>query len=108
MKKLFAICFALSLAACASSDGEGPSGATCPTANPPTYANFGKAFFDSTCIACHSNYQTEAGIKADAAQIDIEAGKGPTATNVAMPPRAPGPSDADREKLGQFMACLQK
>jgi cytochrome c5 len=107
MKKLFAVCFALSLAACASSD-EGPSGATCPTANPPTYANFGKAFFDTTCLSCHPSYATEAGIKADAAQIDIEAGKGPTATNTAMPPRTPAPSDAEREKLGQYMACLQQ
>lgn len=106
------------LAACGG--GDGGSGATCPTANPPTYDTFGKTFFDTYCTSCHSSarsgaarggapvgrdYDTLAGIREELADIDAESAAGPDATNTAMPPGIPKPSDDDRRKLGEFLAC---
>ncbi len=124
MKSLVGIVMAgMLFAACSSSDGGGPSGAICPTTNPPTYDSFGKQFMTSYCTGCHSstasnrydapssqNFDTEADIKARAAAIDAEAAKGPSSTNADMPdlggPVKAEPSDAEREMLGQYLACL--
>ena len=108
---------ALAAAAC-----ESPSGATCPPANAPTYAGFGQPFFAEYCVDCHSanspnrhdapsdlNFDTEADIKKYAEAIDEEAASGPDATNTAMPEMSTNvrtlPSKAEREMLGQFLAC---
>ena len=110
----------LSLGACAST----PSGAVCPTTDPPTYASFGDAFFEANCRGCHSanatsrhgapgdqNYDSEAEIKRHAADIDGVAAAGPDATNDSMPelgsvvPTAP--TQAERERLGEYLACLK-
>jgi uncharacterized membrane protein len=115
MKRIAAL---LLFAACTST----PSGATCPTANAPTYDSFGQHFFTSYCTGCHSrdatdrhgapsdqNYDTEADIRQHAAAIDLEAAAGPKATNTSMPdmsgPVHVAPSDVEREQLGQFLAC---
>jgi uncharacterized membrane protein len=125
MSRLIALTFSLLLfatAACTST----PSGATCPppTADVPTYDNFGRAFMATYCTDCHSinatnrhgapadqNYDTEADIKAHAAAIDAEAAAGPNAMNTAMPdlagPVHSAPTQAERETLGQFLACEQ-
>jgi uncharacterized membrane protein len=105
-------------AACTSS----PTNSTCPTASAPTYDGFGKPFFAQYCNGCHAAdapnrhnapadqiFDTEADIKAHAADIDDVAAKGPSATNDAMPdmsgPVHAAPTDAEREMLGQFLAC---
>lgn len=122
----------LSLAACGggggTDDGDGggddhahtASGATCPTGSTLTYENFGAPFMQSYCSSCHSttstgpqrggaplnhNYDTRAGILQWRADIDTHAAAGPTAVNTLMPPSLPKPSQADREKLGQWLAC---
>ena len=91
-------------AACGSSGT--PTASVCPT-TPVTYASFGKTFFDTYCTRCHGEYKTEAGIKRDLDGIDLQAAKGPDATNISMPDGGNKPSDAEREMLGQFLACSQ-
>ncbi len=94
--------FSATLVACGSSGT--PTAAVCPT-TPVTYASFGKTFFDTYCTRCHGEYKTEAGIKRDLDVIDLEAAKGPNAANASMPESGSKPSDAEREMLGQFLAC---
>ncbi|HWO20491.1 MAG TPA: c-type cytochrome [Kofleriaceae bacterium] len=110
----------LSLAACESGD---PTGSVCPTDTPPTYASFGQQFFTTYCTSCHSattanrhdapgsqNYDTEADVIRHAAEIDAAAAKGPDATNTFMPELGGTvtrkPTDAEREMLGQYLACV--
>jgi len=118
---LFGLLFAT--AACTST----PSGSTCPPnpADVPTYDNFGREFMETFCTGCHSvnasdrhgapsdqNYDTEADVKKHAAAIDTEAAAGPNAMNTAMPelagPVHSAPTQAERERLGQFLACEQQ
>jgi hypothetical protein len=118
MKRIAAV---LLFAACASS----PSGATCPTANAPTYDGFAKPFFATYCNGCHSasasnrhgaptadNFDTEGEIREHAAAIDAESAAGPKATNTDMPdmsgPVHMQPTEAERQQLGQFLACEQR
>ena len=118
MKSFLAL--ALSLAACGSGS---PTGSACPTDNPPTYASFGQQFFTTYCTGCHSatasnrhdapgsqNYDTEADVIRHAAEIDETAAKGPDATNTIMPELGGTvtrkPTDAEREMLGQYLACV--
>jgi uncharacterized membrane protein len=112
------------LIACGGGGGEG-TGSVCPTDNPPTFDNFGEAFFATYCTSCHSatsanrvgapadiNFDSEAEISAQAADIDSQAAAGPDATNTAMPliggTVRTRPSDAERQQLGEYMACLQQ
>jgi len=115
------ILFVLLLAgACTSTQ----SGATCPTANAPSYDSFGQRFFATYCTSCHSrdatdrhgapageDFDTEDDIRRHAAAIDAEAAAGPEATNTDMPdmsgPVHMQPSQAERQQLGQFLACEQ-
>lgn len=95
------------------------TGSTCPTPA-LTYANFGASFFDTYCVACHAstvtgdarngapvdhNYDTAAGIRMWIPEIDEVAASGPNATNTAMPFFGTAPSMAERQMLGQFLAC---
>ncbi len=106
------------VAACTSN----PTGSICPTASAPTYASFGQQFFATYCTGCHSrdaanrhgapgdqNYDTEADIKQHLDDIDTEAAAGPKARNTDMPdmsgPVRMQPTTAEREQLGQFLAC---
>ena len=97
-----------------------PSGATCPTTQTLTYANFGMAFFAQYCTRCHSesvtgaarngapadhNFDTVADIVFNKDHIDEHAAAGPTVVNEEMPPTAPKPTEADRKKLGEWLAC---
>lgn len=99
--------------------GDG-SGATCPQGSTLTYANFGQAFMDSYCLRCHSstltgggrigapaniNFDTQAEIQALAELIDEEAAAGPDNVNTDMPPSAPRPTQDERLKLGEWLAC---
>ena len=107
-------------AACSYGD---PTGSACPTDTPPTYASFGQQFFTTFCTSCHSasstnrhgapggvNFDTEADVTRRADEIDEAAAKGPDATNTFMPELGGTvdrrPTDAEREMLGQLLACL--
>ncbi len=124
MKRLlYVLLFAAPLAACADT----PTGATCPD-NPvdrPTYDNFGREFMETYCVGCHSvnatdrhgapsdqNYDTLADVRKHAVDIDTHAAAGPNATNTSMPEIGgsvhSAPTQAEREKLGQFLACEQQ
>lgn len=117
MKRLF---LAMLMTACSSGD---PTGATCPPTNPPTYASFGQPFMTTYCTSCHSanstnrhgapkgqNYDTEADLMRHAPDIDEAAAKGPDALNTFMPELdgtvAHKPTDAEREMLGLYLACM--
>jgi hypothetical protein len=98
-----------------------PTGALCPTTNPPTYSGFGQAFFATYCTRCHAStlvgdaarngapdgfdYDTLAGVRAHIREIDEAAAIGPSASNRIMPLSAPRPTDAERTTLGQLLAC---
>lgn len=118
--KYLLLLLALSISACASS---GPSGAVCPPTAAPTCASFGQPFMTTYCTSCHSasstnrrgapgsqNYDTEADVTRHAADIDEAAARGPDATNTYMPALGGTvtrkPSDAEREMLGLYLACL--
>ncbi len=117
-----AVLVALLFAACSSST---ESGASCPTSNAPTYGSFGSTFFTTYCTPCHSaaatnrhdapsdmNFDTIADIAKHADDIDLEAAAGPNATNTDMPdvgnPVMTAPTMAERELLGQFLACVKE
>ncbi len=108
--------------ACASSssDTAGPSGATCPDDSALTYQSFGQAFVQSYCLRCHSstqpaegrqgapsdtNFDTLLQIRSHAEHIDEGAAAGPSSTNELMPPAGPRPSDQERSRLGEWLAC---
>ena len=119
MKYTIAIA-ALVLAAC--TDGS-PTDSVCPTANAPTYSDFGQHFFTTYCTGCHSasatnrhgaprsqNYDTEADVRMHDDDIDAVAAVGPAASNTFMPELAGSvsakPTDAERQQLGQMLACM--
>ena len=78
------------------------------------------------CTACHDssktgaarmnappdhNFNTEAGILAEAKHVDQAAGSGPNATNTAMPPPAAKlalPTTAERAIISNWLACQTK
>lgn len=119
-----AVLLVASLAAC-SDDPALPSGvfteSVCPPADPPTYDNFGQAFMATYCTTCHdsakpagargnaplgTDFETRAKLRLWTANIDKKAAFGPAAENTAMPPAGhPAPSDAERTRLGEYIAC---
>jgi len=118
-RTLSAVALCLALAAC-SSDAPAPTGSTCPPTSTLTYDNFGKKFMEDYCLRCHSstktgadrkgapadhNFDTEMGVLEAAEHIDEYAGKGPDATNTVMPPGDPRPSEIERQKLAEWIAC---
>jgi hypothetical protein len=104
-----------------ASDSGGASGATCPDDSTLTYDTFGQAFMEDYCTRCHSsaltgaarngapsdhNFDTLANIKdTEPEHLDEEAAAGPNHVNTAMPPTAPQPTEAERRKLGEWLAC---
>jgi uncharacterized membrane protein len=113
---------ALIAVATACTDSGSPTGSTCPTTDPPTYATFGQTFMTTYCTSCHSanstnrhdapndmNFDTEADVIAHADDIDTWSAAGPNATNTQMPDIGGTvthtPTQAEREMLGQFLAC---
>ncbi len=97
------------------------TGATCPTTDAPTAQSFGTAFLQTYCLSCHSasltgdarqgategvNFDTLEDVRRQTEMIDIHAAAGPKATNTQMPPsKSPQPTQQEREKLGQWLAC---
>lgn len=109
------------LIACSAS----PTNSTCPTSNAPTYGSFGSDFFTKYCTDCHSanstnrhdapsdvNLDTLADIQKHLEDIDLTAAAGPNATNTSMPELdqkvTMEPTQAEREMLGQFIACVKE
>lgn len=113
----------LLVAACGHSHDEPvgvPSGATCPATQTLTYDNFGKAFMQTYCIRCHSSTLSGAARQGATADhdfdkielirvfldhIDQKAGAGPASTNTSMPPSDPKPTNDERRKLAEWVAC---
>lgn len=98
-----------------------PTGATCPTSNDLTAQSFGTAFMETYCLSCHSkaatgvaraeapvgvDFDTLEDVRRQRALIDMHTAAGPNATNTVMPPASrPQPTQAERERLGQWLAC---
>ena len=108
----FLSCLLLSagLTACGSGPGDA-TGSTCPSDSSLTYANFGQAFFQANCLACHGPngpkspaLDTVARIRANKDNVDRSAAAGPNALNTYMPESA-SVAEAERRKLGEWLAC---
>ena len=101
---------------------QGPSTqSVCPPTDPPTYDNFGRTFMESYCTECHDSaktgemrqdapatidFDTLASLRMWTSQIDKQAAFGPKGMNDLMPPEGnPAPSDDERRRLGEFIAC---
>jgi hypothetical protein len=74
-----------------------------------TYANFGQAFIDTNCLACHAGREgptltTQAAVQAARDAVDRAAAAGPNATNTIMPKDHDVPV-AQRLQLGEWLAC---
>ncbi len=74
-----------------------------------TYQNFGADFFNTHCTECHGgarsrsdrSYETLERIRDEREGIFINA----ASDNKTMPPGPNGPSDAERAKLADWLAC---
>ena len=104
------LCVTAALVACGSGPGDA-TGSTCPTTSTLTYANFGEAFMQDHCLACHSAHGPEspkfdsiAEIRAASSDIDRSAAAGPKAVNTYMPDGS-SVDEAERRKLGEWLAC---
>jgi len=125
---LWAALFTIGLVGCSDSDSRtqeshsgGSTGTTCPSGSTLTYDTFGRQFMSNYCVRCHGSsitgtarqgapgdhdFDTLAGIHAtELEHIEEQAAAGPNQTNTAMPPSEPRPSQAEREKLGEWLAC---
>lgn len=112
-----------------------PTETQCPSPDPETvtYENFGMQFMETYCLQCHSetlprsqrngaplfhDFDDLIGILQVGNHIDEQAGSGPAASNHFMPPErcpaepggplaidCPQPTEAERQKLAEWMAC---
>ena len=120
--RILAALAGLALVACTEEPLFGPpTEAVCPPGGTAlTYENFGKPFMEAYCTRCHDSalvgaarhgatsfhdFDTLFGIKAVKAHIDLTSASGPAATNTSMPPGGRSPSTAEREQLGEWIAC---
>lgn len=82
---------------------------SCPPDSKLTYESFGKPFFERECVWCHGgskgqsarSFTTVESIRTQRERIFVNA----AADNRAMPPGPDGPSDADRQRLAEWLAC---
>lgn len=102
----FAICVAVFGAACTGASSTGIDPVSCPPEGTPlTYENFGKPLIDSTCAkaGCHDHRQpvltTQSAIQQNTSQILDQA-----VYTDAMP-KSGNMSLAEREQLGEWLAC---
>ncbi|MBL0213852.1 MAG: hypothetical protein IPQ07_08215 [Myxococcales bacterium] len=130
--RLLTACFLL--AAC-SNPIPTPTGTVCPDPDPGdlTYENFGKPFMENYCTMCHlstlprsqrhgapiyHDYDSLRGVLETPDHIDEQAGSGPDADNMLMPPdRCPSepggalnvsckvPTEDERKHLALWIAC---
>jgi hypothetical protein len=104
---------------CGSEEPGEATGALCDSS--VTYEQFVQPFMASYCTRCHAStlpaekrqgapldhdFDTLAGVLEHADHIAEEAAAGPDGVNEFMPPSGPRPSLEDRQKLGEFLACV--
>lgn len=97
-----------------------PTESTCPPSSTLTYETFGKKFMEDYCTRCHSSTLVGAarqgapsfhdfdfveGIRPLADHIDETTASGPAATNLGMPEDGNKPTLAERQQLGEWLAC---
>ena len=97
-----------------------PTESVCPPASTLTYQSFGKPFMEAYCTRCHDSdlvgadrhgapsfhdFDTIFGIRAVSEHIDETAASGPAATNTSMPNEGTRPTLAERQQLGEWLAC---
>ncbi len=102
------------------SDPEPPAGECPPGGTSLTYQNFGQGFFTSYCTRCHSStlsgdarngapegddWDSLERIRDEADEIDEFAGAEGDKVHTQMPPNPPNPSDEERRKLSEWLAC---
>ena len=92
------------LGGCAQNGLGDPTGSKCPASSKLTYENFGATFMQDHCERCHGGYSTKEGVQASLDRIDRAAAAGPDAVNTYMP-EGEDLSDAEREQLGEWLAC---
>jgi hypothetical protein len=81
----------------------------CPQGSTLTYANFGQEFFAAYCVRCHGGpggyssraFTTVESIRASKDRIYVNA----AGDNVTMPPGPDDPSEDERKKLADWLAC---
>jgi uncharacterized membrane protein len=109
------------LAACDGGEEDGtPSGAECPDGSTLTWDTFGRQFLADYCTRCHSselsgaqrqgapndhNFDSVEYVRAEIEHTDAEAAAGPDAVNTSMPIGGPTPTEDERRKLGEWLAC---
>ncbi len=93
----------------------------CPENSSLTYEDFAKPFFERYCLECHSeklqgsarhgapsdhDFDTLDDVFAsNLAHIDLVAAAGPDAINTDMPRGTRTPTEAERRRLGEWLAC---
>jgi cytochrome c5 len=100
----------IGVSACGGDKGEA-TGSTCPSDSTLTYDNFGQEFFQTNCLVCHGakgpespKFDTVAQIRSNSDDIDKEAAAGPNGVNTNMPETG-SVTEAERRKLGEWLAC---
>lgn len=101
-------------------DDATPSGAVCPDDSTLTWDSFAKSFMTSYCTRCHSttltgsarqgapndhNFDSVALVRDEIEHTDEQAAAGPDAVNTGMPIGGPTPTEDERRKLGEWLAC---
>jgi len=80
-----------------------------PGGTKDTYENFGAGFFEEYCVRCHGgangyssrSFTTVDSIRQQKDRIFINA----AGDNASMPPGPDGPSQAERNRLADWLAC---
>lgn len=107
------VAVAVAMVGCGGGSGAA-TGATCPSGGSSlTYANFGQGFMANYCVSCHGgsrasggiSLDTQAKVQAHLSAIDLTAAAGPSGTNTAMPESGTAPTAAERQQLGEWLAC---
>ena len=100
---------------------DGPaSGADCKEGSTLTWDSFGQKFVTDYCTRCHStalagaaragapsdhNFDSAVLVREQIEHIDEQAAAGPDSINTEMPIGAPAPTEAERQLLGEWLAC---
>lgn len=115
------LCLVPIVGACDGGSEDGtPSGAVCPDDSTVTWDNFAQEFFADYCTRCHStklsgsarqgapndhNFDSVELVREELEHNDEQAAAGPDSVNTLMPIGAPTPTEDERKKLGEWLAC---
>ncbi|MBK9034236.1 MAG: hypothetical protein IPL61_23730 [Myxococcales bacterium] len=120
MRTVAAVVAALAVACSDSALFGPPTEATCPPTSTTTWVSFGEAFMTRYCTRCHAtdlvgadrhgapsfhDFDTPFGVRVVRAHIDETSAAGPAAVNTSMPPDGERPTLAERQQLGEWLAC---